>query len=163
MSAPLLNPTLSEAHRTEVLQHLADANGLLPFLVTLNADERRSIKQLSDRHYGFITKLLDHLAQHPAFKPAHMDADKLKLYFDLIAKLNPIKQRLEQLQIQLSDTLAVLGTEVDSEARKYYKMVSLAAKDGVPNAQPIYDDLRSRFPGGNTNAKTSSVSPPAAP
>ncbi|MBL7977504.1 MAG: hypothetical protein JNN12_04125 [Bacteroidetes Order II. Incertae sedis bacterium] len=145
----------TEADRIALIQKVDEIYTALNFMVTLTNEERKSIKQISDKHYGFMTKLIDHATQHPEFRPMHMDMDKLSHYYDLVLKLNTIRSRVEQLEIQLSDTIALMGSEADAEARKYYKMVHVAAKDGVAGAQPIYDDLRSRFPVGNrTNNET---------
>lgn len=145
----------TEANRSTLMQNVDEIYNTLNFMVTLTNEERKSIKQISDKHYGFITKLIDHATQHPEFCPAHMDMNKLTHYYDLILKLNAVRNRVEQLQSQLSDTIAVMGFEADAEARKYYKMVHVAAKDGVAGAQPIYDDLRSRFPVGNKGSNES--------
>lgn len=150
-----ISAELTPAKRAEVDQKLNDIHSAMPFLLTLLASDRQSVKQLSDKHFGFLTKLLEHAAQHPELVPSYLDIAEVRKDFELVNQLLPLKQRVEQLLQQLNDTLAIAGTEANSGAFGFYNAVSQATKLNVPHAQSIYDDLRTRFPGAPTKRASS--------
>ena len=54
----------------------------------------------------------------------------------------------------VSDTKLVLGSEIYLADLAYYGNVRQAAKRGRAGADTIYNDLRTRFPGGNPRPAT---------
>jgi hypothetical protein len=58
-----------------------------------------------------------------------------------------IKDILAQLLIQIKDTIILAGREAYTHSLLFYNNAKLAAKNNVPGAKEIYDDLKVRFPG----------------
>jgi hypothetical protein len=53
-----------------------------------------------------------------------------------------------QMVASIEDTSILSGAYAYKTARAYYESVGQAAKLNVPNAEPIYEDLRERFEQG---------------
>ena len=62
---------------------------------------------------------------------------------DLLSRL---QRQLAPLADNLSDSLALSGSEAYQAALIFYRNVKMAARAGVPNAKTIEADLSNRFP-----------------
>ncbi|TAH19974.1 MAG: hypothetical protein EAZ08_07430 [Cytophagales bacterium] len=120
---------------------------LKPYLIALSPEERRQLLKMGDKTVSFVEKTLDYVKSNPEFVPAYMnvlefekDATAVK---NLVSMLNPITQ-IEQ---GVDDTEMLAGSEAYTAALIYYNSVKQAAKNNIPNAAAIYDDLSKRFDG----------------
>ena len=118
---------------------------LEPYLVALTPTERRDIVKMSDKTIPFVEKTLNYAETVPKFAPPYMNVAELKVDFtaakELAAMLNP----LLGVTSNLEDSKMVSGSEAYVSALAYYNSVKLAAKMDIPDAKPIYDDLKQRF------------------
>jgi hypothetical protein len=103
--------------------------------------------KMGDKTVSFVEKTLDYVRSNPEFVPAYMNVYEFEkdtiAVKNLVAMLNPIMQ-LEQ---GIDDTEMLAGSESYTAALIYYNSVKQAAKNNVPNAAAIYDDLSKRFDG----------------
>jgi hypothetical protein len=65
----------------------------------------------------------------------------LQTFLDLREVLRPILQLVGNLE----DTTILSGADAYDVGRAYYKSVQQGVKMNVPNANAIYEDLKSRF------------------
>jgi hypothetical protein len=56
--------------------------------------------------------------------------------------------RIRQLDENASDTEMTAGSEAYQAALVFYKSVKMAAAQDVPGAKAVYEELKTRFPGG---------------
>jgi hypothetical protein len=127
----------------QVKSRLTEAVSLLtPYCSTLTVEQRRSLPKMSDGTLAFGEKSLGHAANHPEFLPPHIRLDDWRVDMDDVLNLKPLAALLGDLDQLLSDTRLVAGNEAYFAGRGYYHSVQRSAADGVPGAQPIYDDLK---------------------
>ncbi|MBI9073103.1 MAG: hypothetical protein JEY94_15990 [Melioribacteraceae bacterium] len=143
----------------EVLTEVQDAVTLIktklePYLVALTPEERKTMAKMSDKTVAFVEKSLNYTEASPEFAPPYMKVDELKIDVKAVDDLNSILKPIEQISSNLDDTVMVCGSEAYISALSYYNSVKVAAKMDIPNAKPIYDDLRQRFPGRPKKVKT---------
>lgn len=119
---------------------------LEPYLIALTSTERRDIPKMSDKTYAFVKKIITYTDENPQFLPYFMDADELKTDFNAVSQLNKIFTPLNQLTSLLDDTIKQSGGEAYLTGLAYYNSVKQANKMDIPDAKPIYDDLKKRFP-----------------
>jgi hypothetical protein len=55
---------------------------------------------------------------------------------------------IKQLEEAVKDTSMAAGSEAYHAALAFYHNTQAAAKDDVPGAKAIFEDLKTRFPGG---------------
>jgi hypothetical protein len=55
---------------------------------------------------------------------------------------------IKQLEEAVEDTIMAAGSEVYHAALAFYHNVQAAAKNDIPGAKAIFEDLKTRFPGG---------------
>ena len=131
-------------------------NLLLPYLIALSPEERRTIPKMSDKTAPFVDKCLDYSGSAPQFAPVYMDKDALAADLKVNSQLTPLFRIVKGLYDGLDDTIMESGAEGYVMALSYYNSVKQAAKMDVPGAKSIYEDLRKRF----EKAKTGNGNPP---
>lgn len=120
---------------------------LKPYLIALTPIERQELPKMSDGTVPFVQKTLEYAQNYPAFVPAYIDIKELKTDFDAVAALTQVFRWVEQLHLNLSDTMTLCGSEAYVASLAFYNSVKQAAKINVPGAKAITEDLKSRFAG----------------
>jgi hypothetical protein len=146
---------LSDEWLNQVLQKLDEINNMLPVHLTLTDDERQGGFKLGDKGIGFLEKGKDYMKQAPQFSPGYLDMDETLRDANFSVKMNTVSRKIKVLQTLVEDLVTIAGMEALAGILSYYRSVKNAAKDGVPGAKPIYEDLKKRFP-GPTGEKESS-------
>ena len=130
----------------DVLKLINDAEKLLnPFLVSLTAEQRKSIPKMADGSEPFVMKVLDYCKSDPAYCPPFLDVVELEKDFKVVSQLSPLFRAISSLYDGVRDTKMLAGSESYVNSLTYYNTVKLAAKKNYGNAETIYDDLRVRF------------------
>lgn len=119
---------------------------LRPFLHTLSPDDRTSMNRMGDRSEHFVLKAADHAAAHPELMPGIVSEEDFKTDVGNVRAYRPLLQLARQLCNGLEDGFALAGTEALEASLLFYGSVKTAADKGLPGAQVIFEDLRTRFP-----------------
>ncbi len=114
-------------------------------LIALQPKERHELPKMSDKTMPFVEKVVSYVDSRPEFVPFYLSPEELKIDFKAVNDLKQILREAEQLCQSLNDTITLSGSEAYTAALAYYSSVKQAAKANVPNAQPVYEDLRKRF------------------
>ena len=155
LSSVPVTATLSDADRDKILADLKEVWDLMPFLINLTDDEKKSIPKMGDKSVSFVEKSLDYAEANPKLVPPYLDPGELQKDVDLVKQLDPVFNSLNQLFSALDSTCTAVGSEAYVESLSFYNSARDAAKRNVPGAKAIYDDLQARFPGhpkGNNTA-----------
>ena len=134
----------------EIIQRLRDAvkvlnDNLQPFLVKINAQERRELAKMGDKTVSFVTKSAEYAEMNPLLVPSFVDVAEMRKDVNAIGVLRPIASELEKLTDQLSDTMMLAGSEAYASALAFYGSAKNAAKLNQPNAEVIANELKVRF------------------
>ncbi len=120
---------------------------LAPYVITLSADDRKSLLKMSDKSVAFVTKSLEYTKTNPEFVPAFLSVADMQVDVDAVNTLHPLLHQVQQIADNLDDTVMLSGSEAYTAALLYYNNIKQAQKGNVPNAKTIYDDLSKRYPG----------------
>lgn len=120
----------------------------LPFLISITPPERRDMPKLGEKSVGFDEKCVTYMQSNPEFLPGFVDIAEVDKDRALRTQMLRFAADLQSLAQQVEDTLTVLGSEIWMADLAYYQSAREAARRGRAGAQGIYEDLRSRFPGG---------------
>lgn len=132
----------------EVVSKLKEVNTLLEtHLFTLTKEERQTLPKMGEKTLAFVTKAHDYSQQHPELRPSFSTQEDFDIDVADATNLLPAESLLTKLASQINDTSMLAGSEAYTQALLFYNNAKLAAKNSVPGAKEIYDDLRSRFPG----------------
>ena len=106
-----INATLADQDLQEVKQAIATIQKKLPFLVTLNAIERKRLFKMGDKRLAFVQTSLNAAQSNRNILPASFDLDGFSNDYRLAISLMDIEMQLNQLSEQVDDTLLAVGSE----------------------------------------------------
>jgi hypothetical protein len=144
-----ISANLANSNYNDILQKLAEITELLPFLINLTAEERRSGLKMGDKSLAFVTKALEYAEANPNLVPPYLDVVEFRKDDTLREQVEKILRAVEQLAEMLSDTRLALGKEEFEQALIFYNSAKQAAKGNVPGVDSIVNDLAERFPGNS--------------
>lgn len=118
---------------------------LKPYLIALTPNERKNKLKMGDKSFPFVEKVTEYVVSNPEFVPSYMNVNNLQVDFSAVNELTQIIRQTDQLSSTLNDTILLSGSEAYTNSLIYYNSVKQAAKNNIPNAKPIYNDLKKRF------------------
>jgi hypothetical protein len=152
-----VSATLSDEDLNIIKQAIQTIADKLPFRISLTDDERRGGMKLGDKSVGFLDKNYNYTQTNSTLVPNYLDVPEYTKDYNSTKDLLEILQLLRPLVQSIEDTYTQVGIEALSAALLFYNAVKLAAKQGVPGAQAIYDDLQKRFPGTSGSSTTTTA------
>ncbi|GAB4329049.1 MAG: hypothetical protein OHK0038_03010 [Flammeovirgaceae bacterium] len=118
---------------------------LQPYLIALEAEDKAALPKIKDKTIAFAEKANQYIQNNPEFIPPYLDVNEFKKDYHAFNTLNQFLKPLVQLVSNLEDTATLCGSEALQAILMYYNSIKMAAKNNVPGAKSIYDDLSVRF------------------
>lgn len=159
MNNDLVKGELSADQQNAVMGLIGQIQSLLPFLIDLNADERRALPKLGDKSRAFVDQGLVLAVQNPGILPRSFDLDEYQRDVSLVRQLEPLVLALAQLQGRLEDTFLAAGSDAYSQTLLVYQAAKLAGKNGA--LEQHLDGLSRRFARKSTSSTTQATTPSA--
>ena len=128
---------------TKKLNECRDA--LRPYLLGLTEKERKDLFKMGNKTVATVQKVQSYTINNPEFTPSYMETAEFNKDLVVVTQLTPLQNIAFQLASDLDDTRMLSGSEALAEALIYYGSVQQAAGRGIPQAKPIYEDLKARF------------------
>ena len=144
----LISAVLSNEDIQTIINAVGIVRGKLPFLASLTPQERQEMSKMGEKSMGFDEKCTAYMVSHPEFLPGFVDIEEVNKDRALRGQFLSFSGLVNTTNESIIDTLMLIGGDIWMADLAYYQSVREAAKRGRPGAQAIYDDLRSRFPGG---------------
>ncbi|MDR2743441.1 MAG: hypothetical protein LBB98_15020 [Treponema sp.] len=139
---------IPEATITQVHGQVAAViQALAPHTIALTPQERRAILKMGDKSLAFVEKAHDYAADNPALVPSYLDMAAFDVDFADAHGLWGLLTLIRQLEEAVEDTVMAAGSEAFHAALAFYHNAQAAAKDDIPGAKAICEDLKARFPG----------------
>jgi hypothetical protein len=135
---------ITQAHGqiSAVIQQLA------PHTIALTPHERQTMLKMGDKSLAFVEKAHDYAHDNPPLTPSYLDMTAFDVDFADAHGLWNLLTQIKQLEEAVEDTIMAAGSEAYHAALAFYHNVQAAAKDDIPGAKAIFEDLKTRFPGG---------------
>ncbi|MBS1792989.1 MAG: hypothetical protein JSS81_04000 [Acidobacteria bacterium] len=141
-----LSPSFSDEEKTAIVDAIDKLNRLLsPKLIALSKAERQHLTRIGDQAVPMLEKVTRYVESNPEFVPPFTDKTDFEKDFAAFNDLRDFLRPLAQLIANLEDSVMVAGSSADEFARHYYAAVGQAVRMGIPDAQPLFDDLRKRY------------------
>lgn len=119
---------------------------MAPYFITLTSDQRQRILKMGEKALGFVVNANNLCKEHPELKPSFIAQEDFDIDVTNATKLLPLENNLEVLASLFNDTAMVAGSEAYNNALLFYNNVKLGAKNNVPGAKEVYDELKTHFP-----------------
>jgi hypothetical protein len=120
---------------------------LQQYTIALTPHERQIMLQMGDKSLAFVEKAHDYAVDNPTLTPSYLDMASFDVDFADAHGLWSLLTLIRQLEEAVEDTVMAAGSEAFHAALAFYHNVQAAAKDDVPGAKAICEDLKTRFPG----------------
>jgi hypothetical protein len=121
---------------------------LAPYMLALTSGERQGLPKMGEKTISFVEKAYDFARRNPNLLPPYLDMDAFGVDFTDAHGLWTLLNSVQQLEETIDDTEMIAGSESYQSALVFYQSVKLAASQDVPGAKAVYEELRTRFPGG---------------
>ena len=142
-----LNTTATAAQIAAVKTALQTINTNLPFLIGLTIDERIALPAINVNNKAFTEDAINAAVNNTALIPSYVNVPNMQSDLTLFSQLDELILLTKQLLERLEDTQLLAGSEAYTSALAVYKLVSSASDAGVPGADTIYSQLKTRFAG----------------
>jgi hypothetical protein len=120
---------------------------LLPYVTSLTPAERRAIAKMGEKTLSFVEKAHEAAVDNPNLVPPFLDMAAFNVDFADAHNLWSLLLLTQQLHENVDDTTMVAGSEAYHFALIFYNSVKMAARQDIPGAKAIYEELKKRFPG----------------
>jgi len=141
----LISAELTNAVVTEILGHINAIKALMPWLLGLTTDERKTIPKMDDGRFPFVQKSITYGEQRSEILPPYVDIPELKLDLELFKQLEEVTRSVVQLAEMVSDTRMAAGSDAYVVALQIYNTVKMAAAAKIPGTDVIVKDLAKLF------------------
>ncbi len=135
-----ISAVLSDADKTAILAAITTIKTKLPFLVTLEIKERKSLRKLASKRQGYAKSTADGVKAFPNAMPNTFPTAEYLKDANLMAALSDIAPLLMGLAANLDDTLMQLGSELLTSTDFAYGYLKSAAKQDS-NVKPIVEKI----------------------
>jgi hypothetical protein len=119
-----------------------------PYSIALTPHERQTMLKMGDKSLAFVEKAHDYAVDNPTLTPSYRDMAAFDVDFADAHGLWSLLTLIKQLEEAVEDTIMTAGSEAYHAALAFYHNVQAAAKDDIPGAKAIFENLKTRFPGG---------------
>ena len=120
---------------------------LKPYLFNLTPAQRKERLKLGDKSLAFASKSYDYANSNSEFVPSYLDMEMFDIDMKDTTGLRVLLITLNQITTGIDDTVMISGGEAYNAALVFYNAVKQAAKQNIPGAKAIYEELKKRFPG----------------
>jgi hypothetical protein len=119
-----------------------------PLYAGVDPVERQGMPKMGEKTIGFVEKAYDFAKQNPNLVPPYLETAAFGTDFTDAHGFWTVRNLVQQLEEGISGTEMTAGSEAYQAAFVFYKSVKMAAAQDMPGAKAVYEELKTRFPGG---------------
>lgn len=102
---------------------------------------------MGEKTVDFVSKAYELSLQNPELVPPFLNVEEFGRDVQAVTLLRQLYWPVEQVSDALSDTIMLAGSEAYGSGLIFYSSSKNAAKARIQNAEVVYNELASRFPG----------------
>jgi hypothetical protein len=131
----------------QALDAVTNARNLLSgYITVLNDEERISLPKMGEKSLSFVEKTGELSALNPQLCPPFFDPEGFRIDLEDAVNLRGLANVLKQFSQEVSDTMMCAGSEAYTQSLMNYATFGTAAKNKIPGAEALYEELKKRFP-----------------
>jgi hypothetical protein len=144
MSYQNISAVMAQADVDAVKAAIATINSKMPFLITLDKEEIKSLFKLGPKSADFVNDASGAVASFPNIMPPSFDKTEYTKDANLFRILADIKLLLDSLCEKVDNTYTAVGSETMTASLEVYAYVQTAA-DRTPGLKSVAEKLQERF------------------
>ncbi len=141
----LIDAVLSSEDLTLVIQKVKEIEGLLPFLINVPAEERRSMPKMGRKTVDFVGRALIYGEQRVDIAPKFLDIPGLRRDLELREQVQVVVAYIEELYRKIMDTYFRLGAEAYAASLSIYRSLQNAKVMKVEGVEVPLNDLSEQY------------------
>lgn len=149
----LIDVNLDQGTKDSILQTILSTKSMMPFLIKLSDDDRKSLQMINDGRKPFVEKSIDFGIRNANLDPGSGLLQAAPNDVSLFSFLSTVENELEQMLEMVRDTKQVAGSEAYEVARIIYMKAKMNVKMGIPGSQAIVDELSKLYKQNGASAK----------
>lgn len=153
-----INITATPAQITAVKAAFQTIATNLPFLIGLTKEERTSLPSIDVNNKAFTQDAISIGVNNASLFPAYLSVANMQNDMTLFDQMDEVLFIAKQVVEKIEDTQLLVGSESYVNALMLYKLIGASAEAGVPGADTLYDQLKTRF--ANQGGKGSNPTDP---
>lgn len=151
MTQNLISIRVSKEDQAKVLALIAQILQILGNLLSLDADERRSLITMGPLSDRFVRIIVLALEQNPDIVPRNLNVEEARADLESFDMLLPILAALQQLLTRVEDTRTALGSDLMVAANRGYAL--LQANGNNDGFEEILKEASYRYAKGRRKPK----------
>lgn len=148
-----ISAALNETDRQAVIAAAVTLKTKLPFLVSLNKEERKSLRKLGSKRQGYVRDVASAVKMFPDAMPKSFNTVEYLKDADLFIPLLDVYTLLGGIFQLVDDTLLQLGNELMTNTDLIYSYLKQGAKTDS-NILPILEKIQAQFKSVGKKPKT---------
>jgi hypothetical protein len=144
MSYQNISAVMPQADIDAVKAAIVTINSKLPFLVTLDEEDKKALIKLGPKSADFVGDASTAVNNFPTILPGSFDKTEYGKDTTLFKNLADIKVLVDSLKEKLDDTYMAVGSEAMIASLEVYAYVQTAA-DRTPGLKSVAEKLKERF------------------
>lgn len=144
-----IDAALSAADRDKILDFLRQSKELLPFLIDLAPEERKTLFKMGEQGRPFVEGSLNLVEQDDSYMPRSFDKAEMRKDNDLYEALLPIYMFLATFFDAVEDTMMLVGSDLIMAGLDVYRNAKDNGKGA--NLDSLVPLLGRRFKRGKSN------------
>ena len=161
MNAPYLGPEVTRELLAGISTDVDAMIQKLSFAVGLSPIDKMRLQGLGRNRVQFVKLTLENLQQNPILVPPYLSAVAVERNYGLHEDIEKLREKVNQVQRLLVDTVHYTGSKAASDALAYYSVVKRAALKGVPGAELAAEMMKATIRSAKRPGETPPVVPPA--
>jgi hypothetical protein len=139
-----ISAVLTEAEKNDVLTKINDAKALMPFLISLTTEERRTLKGIGNKNLAYVQKCLEGALAFPNELKKNFDVTEFQKDVVLFNNLLGIQLACLALFESIDDTMKAAGIDAMASSSEVYDSLKSSAKSNA-NVKSIVAEIGERF------------------
>jgi hypothetical protein len=141
-----ISATLSDADKTAAITSIKAAKSKLPFLVSMNMEERKKERKMASKSVDYVKQSLRGAQTFPLQMRGDFDTAEFTKDVTLISQLWDVRTEIMGLVELIDDTIMAAGTDAMQAADDVYNTLKVAAKNNA-NVKTVLDEIGKFYEG----------------
>lgn len=146
MNKTFISATMSQANVDAVKAAIVTIGTQMPFLISLNEEERRALTKVGPKSVDFVQEAYNASVNFPGILPPLFDKVEYGKDTALFKALSEIKLLINSLNEKVNSTYMAVGAESMNGSLTVYELVRSATKNS-PGLKSVSEELSKRFKG----------------
>ncbi|WP_341836392.1 hypothetical protein WJU16_00640 [Chitinophaga pollutisoli] len=154
-----LSASMAEKDLQSVKKSLAELTKSMPFLIGLNALEKKRLTKINTSNKVFVEDIIKTFDLNKSIIPNFISQDEIAKDLTLFHQLDEIEFQLSEILEKVRCTRKLAGSEAYGAALMIYQLIKTATKAGVPGAAASFELLKDRFSASTGRPKKENPAP----